>query len=281
MNVTVAHTPDADDAFMFYGLASGKINTEGFEFEHIVNDIHSLNLDALNSKWDISAISFAIYPLIYKRYQLLPCGASVGDGYGPVVVAKAGSTFENLASRKIGIPGITTSAYLVLLHYLKADEPQNAVEMEFTEIPSRVLAGSIDAGLLIHEAQITYREMNLELVVDLGDWWKKEFGIPLPLGGNVIRRTLPEEIKRKLALLLRKSIEFSLSNPTEAMAYAMEYSRGINANKIQSFVSLYVNENSLNLKPEVVRALKILFSKSNVAFGKKLQEIEIDPVQID
>ena len=238
MKIHIAHSPDSDDAFMFYGLASGKVPSNGFELEHVLSDIETLNRAALEGRYEITAVSFNAYAHLTDRYILLPHGASMGDRYGPVVVAKQDGP-TSLAGVRVGVPGEMTTAFLTLRLY---DPAVQYVVMPFDEIQEAVHAGEIAAGLLIHEGQVTYEEEGLRKIVDLGEWWAdRTGGLPLPLGGNVIRRDLGPATIARLSRLLHDSIAFGLEHRDEAVAYAMQFGRGLDEERTDRFVGMYVN----------------------------------------
>ena len=239
--VRVGHSPDPDDAFMFYGIAAGKVDTAGFEIEQVLEDIEALNRRALEGELEVSAVSIHAYTHLADRYALMSCGASMGDGYGPCVVARPGVTPDQLGSKTIAIPGTLTSAYLALRLYLQQEFAYEVVP--FDRIPDAVLAGEVDAGLLIHEGQLTYGEQGLELLVDLGVWWRdRTDGLPLPLGGNVVRRDLGPEPMSELTRILRDSIDYGLEHRKEALDYASDFGRGLDEGLTDRFVGMYVNE---------------------------------------
>ncbi|MHB0969827.1 MAG: MqnA/MqnD/SBP family protein [Thermoanaerobaculia bacterium] len=237
--ITLAHSPDADDAFMFYALAKDKIDTHGLRFVHQLKDIQSLNVDALKQKYDVTAVSFGGYPRIAKDYALLSSGSSIGDGYGPIVVSKMPLDAANLGDTLVAVPGEQTSAFVSL----KLFHPGlQYVVMDFNEIQEAVIAGKVPSGLLIHEGQLTYHEERLHKVVDLGEWWKMKTSLPLPMGGNAIRRGLGEPLMRQVSEILRESIRYSLAHRDEALAYAMGFGRGLDKDKADRFVAMWVNE---------------------------------------
>lgn len=246
MEITLAHSPDADDAFMFYALASGHVDTGGLTFRHVLKDIQSLNAEAQAQAYDITALSVAAYPMLAAKYQLLTSGASMGDGYGPIIVSAKPMVREELASARIAIPGKLTSAYLALRIYMQPNEPQ-VEAVYFEDIGKRVLAGDFAAGMLIHEGQLTYAAEGLHLVEDLGVWWKRETGLPLPLGVNAVRLDLPEDLKLELARILKASIAYSLEHRQEALDYALSFGRGLERGKADTFVGMYVNDYTLDL----------------------------------
>ena len=240
MPIRIGHSPDPDDAFMFWALAEGVVDDGGFEFEFVTEDIQTLNEWALEDRLDVTAISLATYPLVQDGYMLLPHGASMGSGYGPVVVAREAISHADLRDLEIVTPGRNTTAYLVLRLALGVDVRHR--ELPFDRIIDEVLAGRADAGLLIHEGQLTYEAEGLTKCLDLGEWWLLETGLPLPLGVNVARRALGPEVLTRLSDVLRGSIEAGLANRMEAMAYALQFGRGIDVNLADRFVGMYVNE---------------------------------------
>ncbi len=252
MLIRIAHSPDADDAFMFYALAKNLIPVGDYQFEHILKDIETLNQEALKGTYEITAISYHAYPYIAGKYALMTCGSSVGSGYGPILVAKG--SLPDLQGKSIAVPGKLTTAYLVLKLYLKDFEP---VFINFDEIIPAVKNDKVDAGLIIHEGQLTYEREGLVKLVDLGEWWQEEKGLPLPLGGNAIRKDLSEKIK-EVARLVKESIEFSLSHRKEALAYALSFGRGLNEKDGDKFVGMYVNEWTVNLGEKGKKAVEVL-----------------------
>lgn len=251
----VGHTPDPDDAFMFYGFASGQVKIDGFEIEHVLEDIQTLNQKAVRSEIEVTAISAAIYPYLNKNYWILPMGASVGRNYGPVVVHKKG---EKPKGKKIGIPGQHTTAYLLLRLFAPGYEP---VELRFDEIPAALDRGEIDFGLLIHEAQLTYESLGYEKVVDLGVAWMEETGLPIPLGLDVIRKNLGRDVALTIARSLKESIELAHNNRDAAVDYALKFGRGLSKPLGDRFVGMYVNDDTLNMGDDCEKALNLLFDK--------------------
>ena len=238
MKIRIAHSPDSDDAFMFYGLASGKVPSRGFELEHVLSDIESLNRAAFEGRYEITAVSFHAYAHLTDRYILLPHGASMGDRYGPVVVVKQGGP-TSLEGVRVAVPGELTTAFLALRLY---DPGVQWVVMPFDRIQEAVQAGEIAAGLLIHEGQVTYEEEGLRKIVDLGEWWAdRTGGLPLPLGGNVIKRELGTATIATLSSLLHDSISFGLDHRDEAVGYAMQFGRGLDKEHTDRFIGMYVN----------------------------------------
>jgi 1,4-dihydroxy-6-naphthoate synthase len=237
--IRLGHSPDPDDAFMFWALAVEQVDTRGFEFEHVLRDIQTLNEWALDGKLETTAISLHTYPYVQDRYAVLPHGASIGSGYGPVVVAREPLTREQLQSIEIAVPGRMTTAFLVLRLFLGDFRYR---EMPFDQILDQVKSGRADAGLLIHEGQLTYESEGLQKAVDLGEWWLLETGLPLPLGINVARRDLGPELLHDLSEVLRDSIQAGLDNRAEAMEYALGFGRGLDTELADRFVGMYVND---------------------------------------
>ncbi|MEE8178325.1 MAG: MqnA/MqnD/SBP family protein [Acidobacteriota bacterium] len=241
--ITLAHSPDSDDAFMFYALAANKVESETLLFSHHLKDIETLNQQAMKGVWDITAVSFHAVPYISKLYSLLPCGSSMGDGYGPILVSTRSDTPEQLRGKKIAIPGTLTTAFLVLKLYQPDFQP---VVVPFDQIIDAVKENSVDAGLLIHEGQLTYNQDGLHRVLDLGVWWKEKFGLPLPLGGNAVRKALPEPVRREISTIVRRSIQHALDYREEALAYALQFARGMETPVADRFVGMYVNDYTLD-----------------------------------
>jgi 1,4-dihydroxy-6-naphthoate synthase len=239
--VRVAHSPDSDDAFMFYALTQGVLDTGGLEIDHVLADIETLNQAAFTGTYEVTALSFHAYAHLHDRYQLMPSGASFGDGYGPVVVARRELSRERLAGVEVAIPGELTTAALALR--LWQPEVRTRI-VRFDAILEAVASGEAEAGVVIHEGQLTYRDAGLHAAVDLGAWWQQETGGPLPLGGNGIRRDLPEQVKARLCRLLTASIEHALGHRGEALDFALRYARGIEHDRARAdrFVGMYVNE---------------------------------------
>jgi len=262
MLIRLGHSPDADDAFMFWALAAGKVDTRGFEFEHVLRDIQTLNEWALDGKLETTAISLHAYPFVQERYVLLPHGASMGAGYGPLVVAREQLSLDDLTELEIAIPGRMTTAFLVLR---MAIGDFRFREVPFDEILDQVKSGEADAGLIIHEGQLTYEAEGLTKVLDLGEWWLLETGLPLPLGANVARRDLGEDVLHELSAVLRESIRAGLDNRSEAMAYAMEFSRGLEPHLADRFVGMYVNELTQDYGDEGRLAVRELLSRAEAA----------------
>ncbi len=238
--IRVAHSPDSDDAFMFYALAKNLIDTGDLRFEHVLSDIETLNREAFDGTYEVSAVSIHAYAHLDESYALLGSGASMGDGYGPVLVAREEATQEQLLTMKVAIPGRLTTAALALKMWNPALQ---TVIMGFDEVMPAVSSGEVDAGVVIHEGQLTWQEEGFSKIVDLGVWWAEESGgLPLPLGGNVIRRDLGDEMMARAAALLKESIEYSLTNREKALDYALDYGRGLDRDKADRFVGMYVND---------------------------------------
>ncbi len=260
--ITVAHSPDSDDAFMFYGLATNKLETDGLKFEHTLKDIQSLNEDAMKGVFDVTAISFHAYAYIADKYALLPHGASIGDKYGPILVSKEQYKPEDIPNLKIAIPGELTSAFLALRIFDQTFEYQ---VVPFDEIIDSVAKGKTDAGLLIHEGQLFYQQSGLSKILDLGEWWHEKTGLPLPMGGNAIRRDLGKDMMRQVSKHLHESILYSLENREDALAYAMQFARELPTEMTDRFVAMWVNDLTLDYgsrgRDGVKRLLKEGFDK--------------------
>lgn len=262
MKMTIAHSPDSDDAFMFYGLAKGKLATDGLEVAHVLRDIETLNLEARRGTYEVTAISFHAYPYVADRYALMPCGGSIGDGYGPLLVAREPILPGDVAKRKVAVPGTLTSAFLALK--LFAPEVETRV-VPFDRILEEVEAGRADVGLLIHEGQLTFRERGLHKVMDLGAWWKAETGLPLPLGGNAVRRDLGGETMARLTRLVRESIRYSLAHREEALDYAMSFARGMTSGVADRFVGMWVNDMTLDCGERGRQAVQLFLDRGHAA----------------
>ncbi len=241
--ITVAHSPDSDDAFMFYGLATNKLETDGLKFEHTLKDIQTLNEDAKNGVFDVTAISFHAYAYVADKYALLPHGASIGDKYGPILVSKEPRVASDILSMKIAIPGELTSAFLAMRIYNPDFE---YVVVPFDQIIDVVKKGDVDAGLLIHEGQLFYNQLGLHKVLDLGEWWHEKTGLPLPMGGNVIRRDLGKDLMKQVSKHLHESIVYSMENREDALSYAMQFARDMQPELADRFVAMWVNDLTLD-----------------------------------
>lgn len=248
---TIAHSPDADDAFMFYALATGRVESDLLQFQHVLKDIQSLNQDAHAGRYDMTAISYHAYPYVADRYVLTAAGSSVGDGYGPIVVTAKSLGPHELAGKRVAVPGLQTTAYLALKLYEAEIEP---VVCDFDKILDAVQRGDVDAGVVIHEGQLTYGAAGLRNVVDLGDWWKREQGLPLPLGCNCILRSLPQAVQEEACRKLSETIQYSLDHRAEALEYALQFSRGLEPGLADRFVGMYVNDHTTAMAPEVLRS---------------------------
>src|SRR5437773_2950084 len=255
--ITIAHSPDSDDAFMFYGLATNKVQVPGLRFTHTLSDIQSLNQKAIEGDgvYDVTAISFHAYPYLQEKYALMTCGGSVGEGYGPMVVAPRAYTLDEIRKKKIAIPGKLTTAYLALELFASGIETE---VVPFDQIIPSVLDGKYEAGLIIHEGQLTYDRSGLHRIVDLGKWWAQTTGLPLPLGGNAIRRSLGPELISIVSTALRDSIKYALDHRDEALAYAMQFARDLDPQLADRFVGMYVNERTLDYGPDGKEAIRRL-----------------------
>jgi len=253
--ITIAHSPDSDDAFMFYGLATNKIRVPGLKFTHTLTDIETLNRKAMEGHYDVSAISFHAYPYVQDKYALMPCGGSVGEQYGPMVVAPRSFGLEELKHMKVAVPGTLTTAYLALKLFAPKIETAG---VPFDQIIADVVAGKFEAGLIIHEGQLTYENSGLRKILDLGKWWHELTGLPLPLGGNAIRRELGPELIGTVTHALRDSIQYALDHREEALKHAEKYGRDLDHQRTDTFVGMYVNDWTLDYGPrgrEAVRRL--------------------------
>jgi 1,4-dihydroxy-6-naphthoate synthase len=274
--IRVAHSPDSDDAFMFYALATGKIDTGDLEFMHELQDIETLNRRALAAELEVTAVSIHAYAYLSDKYALLPHGASMGEGYGPRLVAARKYSRTELAGLTIAVPGTLTSAFLALKLY--APDVQTVV-VPFDEILERVAAGEYQAGLLIHEGQLTYMDAGLHLIVDLGEWWAAETnGLPLPLGGNAIRRDLGPELIRRASRLLRASIAYGLEHRTDALVHAESYGRGLDRAQTDEFVGMYVNQRTLDYGADGRRAVQLFLDRGHEA-GLIPHRVSVDFVE--
>lgn len=262
--ISVAHSPDSDDAFMFYALATNKVRVPGLKFTHTLCDIETLNRKAREDGgfYDVTAISFHAYPYIQKDYALLPSGGSVGEGYGPMLIATRALTHDQVRTKKIAVPGTLTTAYLALK--LFAPEVETEV-VPFDQIMQQVKAGKYEAGLIIHEGQLMYDKYGLHRVLDLGKWWQDETGLPLPLGGNAIRRTLGAPTMARVAKALRDSIQYALDHREQALEYAMQFARDLDRGLANRFVSMYVNERTLDYGQAGRDAIKLLLDRGHKA----------------
>jgi 1,4-dihydroxy-6-naphthoate synthase len=256
--ISIAHSPDSDDAFMFYGLATNKVRVPGFKFTHTLQDIETLNHLAIDEAfYDVTAISFAAYPFMQEKYTLMACGGSVGDGYGPMIVATRKYSLDEIKKIRIAVPGTLTTAYLTLKLFAPEIE---TVTIPFDKIIPAVLSGEFDAGLIIHEGQLTYATEGLAKVLDLGQWWHDQTGLPLPLGGNAIRRALGPETMLTTTSALRDSIQHALDHRDEALEYAMQFARDLDTSLANRFVGMYVNERTLDYGEDGKEAIRKLLA---------------------
>jgi len=260
--IAVAHSPDSDDAFMFYGLATNKVRIPGLRFAHTLCDIETLNQKAREGVYDVTAISFHAYPYVQDKYALMACGGSVGEGYGPMVVSPRSFTPSEVKTKRIAVPGKLTTAYLALNLFAPGVETE---VVPFDQIIPQVLEGKFEAGLIIHEGQLTYDKSGLHRIVDLGRWWQKVTGLPLPLGGNAIRRALGPDLMSALTGALRESIQYALDHREEALAYAMQFARDLDAQTADKFVGMYVNERTLDYGPDGREAVRRLLDMGHKA----------------
>lgn len=273
--VTVAHSPDADDAFMFYGLVTGKVRSSSVRFEHRLGDIQTLNEAAKQGRYEMTAISYHAYPYVADKYVLTAPGSSVGDGYGPLVVARRALSIAEIKGKTIAVPGLQTTAYLAL-RLLQQDF--EAVVVPFDRILDRVHEGAVDAGLIIHEGQLMYVRSGLRRVVDLGAWWKEQYDLPLPLGANAVLRSLSPEVQQECVACLRASIHYALEHREEALNYAREFSRGLDEDTADAFVGMYVNHHTTDMAPEVMEAAQKLLEMGYEA-GLVSKRVELEYVQ--
>ena len=270
--IHVAHSPDSDDAFMFYALAAGKIDTEGLTYVHELQDIESLNQRAMRGELEVTAVSIHAYAYLSDRYALLPHGASMGDRYGPRLVARDPASRADVKGKRIAIPGPLTSAYLALQLYEPDFVP---VFTPFDAIEDAVVNGEVDMGLLIHEGQLTFAERGLHLVADMGEWWFQETGLPLPLGGNVVRKDLGTALTRKVSRHLRDSIAYGLEHRVGALDHAMQYARGLDRSKADTFVGMYVNDWTLDYGDRGRKAVR-LFLERGVEAGLVTKPVTVE-----
>jgi len=255
LEILSAHSPDSDDAFMFYGLATKKVRSSHLTFRHVLSDIETLNRKAMEGFYDLSAISYHAYAYVADKYVLMASGSSVGDGYGPLVVATHPMEPEEIKGKKIAIPGTMTSAYLSL----KVFEPDfENVIVPFDQILATVQSGGADAGLIIHEAQLTYNKVGFHRVLDMGRWWKDKFSLPLPLGANVLLRKLPDDVKSECCRMMRDSIQYALDNHAEALEYAMQFARDMDPRLADKFIGMYVNHHTVDAGEDIPKAAQRL-----------------------
>jgi len=254
--IVSAHSPDSDDAFMFYGLATRKVRSPRLNFKHVLSDIETLNRKAMEGFYDLTAISYHAYPYVADKYVLMASGSSIGDGYGPLVVATHPMEPEEIKGKKIAIPGKLTTAYLALKIFEPDFEP---VVVPFDKILETVTSGGADAGLIIHEAQLTYNKSGFHRVLDMGKWWKEKYELPLPLGCNILLRALPEDVKTECCHMMRESIQYALDNHAEALEYAMQFARDMEPRLAEKFIGMYVNHYTVDAGDVIPKAAQKLF----------------------
>jgi 1,4-dihydroxy-6-naphthoate synthase len=258
----LGHSPDPDDAFMFYGLAKNLLDSCPYQFEHVLQDIQTLNQRARQAELEITAISIHAYPYVARDYALTSCGSSMGDKYGPMVITRQPAKISDLKGKTIAIPGELTTAFLTLQLCLgKAGEAFKAVPVHFDQIPRYIKDGKADAGLIIHEGQLTYKQLDLHLVVDLGAWWYEQTGLPLPLGGNSIRKDLGKTVCQEVTNIIKRSIQFSLDHRKEAVEYALQFGRDLDRKLADQFVGMYVNDWTLDYGPRGREAISTLLKR--------------------
>ena len=262
VEIKLAHSPDSDDAFMFYALATHKLATPGYKYTHVLSDIQTLNDAALTETYDVTALSFAAYPSLRDKYVLLDCGASFGENYGPIVVACKSMKREELAGKRIGVPGLKTTAYLTLKLFEPNFEP---VVMAFDKIMDAVKSEVVEAGLLIHEGQLLFPQLGMHRVVDLGVWWHEQTGLPLPLGGNAVRRALGPALGLQIAKTIKDSVEYGLDHREEALNYAMQFARDMETDIADKFVGMYVNRWTLGYGDRGKQAVRTLIERGTAA----------------
>jgi len=261
--IHVGHSPDPDDAFMFYALAHNKLDTGGLVFQHQLQDIESLNRRCLKGELEVSAVSIHAYAFLMDKYALLPSGCSMGDKYGPMVVARRKMTIEELRNQRIAVPGTLTTAFLTMRLLLGQDFQYEVIP--FDQIINAVAEGKFSAGLIIHEGQLTFQNQGLQLIVDLGVWWQEKTGLPLPLGGNVVRRDLGPDLMHRISELLKQSIRYSLEHRADALTYALQYARDMDRATADKFVGMYVNDWTIDYGDRGRAAVRKLLSEGNLA----------------
>ena len=270
--IRVGHSPDPDDAFMFYAIAHDKIKTDGITFSHVIEDIESLNKRAFKSELEVTAVSAFAFFQVADRYALMPCGASIGENYGPVLVSKKSMYAKELQGKKIAVPGLNTTAYLALRLFLPVFQE---VVVPFDRILESVEAGDVDAGLIIHEGQLTYKKLGFKKVADLGEWFYEMTHLPLPLGVDVIRKNLGRDVMRKTTKLLKNSIEYGLKHREEALRYAMKFGRGIEEKTADEFVGMYVNDYTVDMGRKGKDGLEVLHRAAiDAGLIKKMSKID-------
>ena len=262
VEIKLAHSPDSDDAFMFYALATHKLATPGYKYTHVLSDIQTLNEAALTETYDVTAVSFAAYPSLRDKYVLLDCGASFGENYGPIVVSSKSMRREDLAGKRIAVPGLKTTAYLTLKLFEPNFEP---VVMAFDKILDAVKNEVVEAGLLIHEGQLLFPQLGMHRVIDLGVWWHEQTGLPLPLGGNAVRRALGPALGLQIAKTIKDSVEYGLEHREEALNYAMQFARDMETDVADKFVGMYVNRWTLGYGERGKQAVRALIERGTAA----------------
>ena len=262
MKISLAHSPDSDDAFMFYGLARGKVPTGDLEISHVLTDIETLNREATEGRHEVTAISFHAYPYVSEKYALMPCGGSIGDGYGPLLVAREPLDPEGLGSLAVAVPGTLTTAYLALRLFAPGVKTR---VVPFDQIMDEVRGKRADVGLIIHEGQLTFGGEGLQKIVDLGAWWKAETGLPLPLGGNAVRRDLGPELMKRLTRLVREAVRYSLAHRKDALEYAMTFARGMGPAVADRFVGMWVNDMTVESGERGRSAIQALLDRGHDA----------------
>jgi 1,4-dihydroxy-6-naphthoate synthase len=274
--INVAHSPDSDDAFMFYGLATNKVRVPGLKFTHTLCDIETLNRKAMEGFYDVSAISFHAYPYVQDKYALMPSGGSVGEGYGPMIVSMRSYTLDEVRKLRIAVPGTMTTAYLALKLFAPDIE---TVVVPFDQIIPQILEGKHEAGLIIHEGQLTYSRSGLYRIVDMGKWWRDMTGLPLPLGGNAIRRDLGPELTESICKALKDSIRYALDHREEALQYAMQFARDLDTQSADKFVGMYVNERTIDYgedgREAIRRLLDMGYKQGIIPYEPKVDFVEI------
>ena len=263
MKIRIAHSPDSDDAFMFYGLSTGRVPSEGFELEHVLSDIETLNHRAQRGELELTAVSIHGYAYVTDKYALCACGASMGDNYGPMIVARQPGSLNDFRGKTIAVPGKLTTAYLALK--LALGDDFTPVVYPFDEILAVTAAGKVDAGLIIHEGQLTYSKAGFHNVLDLGRWWKTKYGLPLPLGANALRRDLSPEMSSECCRLMRESIQYAFDHHEEALEYALQFARDMDASLADKFVGMYVNEHTVEADSQVRQAAQKLLDLGHQA----------------
>ena len=258
--LTVGHSPDADDAFMFYAFAKEKVTIDGYQIDHVMEDIESLNHRAFTGELDVTAISAAVYPRVAEKYRIMACGASVGRNYGPIILCKENISLDDLSGRRIGVPGAHTTAYLLLRCYM--EEPFQPVMLPFDGVMKAIEDDEVDAGVIIHEGQLTWSSTNLKNIFDLGKAWMKDTGLPIPLGLDCINRKYDANMQQTITSAMEESIRHAITNENEAIDYAMEFGRGLDRETCRKFVRMYVNEDTVNMGQEGKQALETLFKKA-------------------